>query len=85
MILKKPFQAKLKKIIDIDTLQLIVRACDFTYMGQVLKAVYTLVFFSFLRLSNLVPHSASKYSSLYQPARGDVIFTSPGLHLPIKW
>ena len=52
MVLHKPFKVQLKKVIDIPTLQLIVRLCDTTYMGQVFKAVYTLAFFSFLRLSN---------------------------------
>ena len=69
----------LKTIIDIPTLQLMVRHCDFTYMGQVFKAVYTLAFFSFLRLSNLVPHTVKSYSPLYHLARGDIIFAPPGL------
>ena len=47
MILHQPFKVKLKKIIDIDTLQLIVRVCDSMYMGQVFKAVYTLAYFPF--------------------------------------
>ena len=37
MTLHRPFKAQLKKIIDIDTLQLLVRTCDSTYMGQVFK------------------------------------------------
>ena len=74
MVLHKPFKVQLKKVIDIPTLQLIVRLCDSTYMGQIFKAVYTLAFFSFLRLSNLVPHSQKLYSPLYQLARGDIIF-----------
>ena len=37
--LHRPFKVQLKKIIDIDTLHLIVRTCDSTYMGQVFKAV----------------------------------------------
>ena len=72
MVLHKLFKVQLKKVIDIPTLQLIVRLCDTTYMGQVFKAVYTVAFFSFLRLSNLVPHS-QLYSPLYQLARGHVI------------
>ena len=81
MVLHRPFKVQLKKkIIDIDTLHLIVRTCDSTYMGQVFKAVYTLAFFSFLRLSNLVPHSV-----LYHLARGDIIFAKPGIHILIKW
>ena len=82
--LHRPFKASLKNLIDIDTLHLIVRVCDFTYMGQIFKAVYTLVFFSFLRLSNLVPHTRNTYSPSYQLARGDVIFASPGLLLLIN-
>ena len=82
--LHKPFKPCLKSIIDIDTLHLIVRACDSTYMGQVFKAVYTLAFFSFLRISNLVPQAVNLFSPLYHLARGDVIFAAPGLHLIIK-
>ena len=73
IVLKRPFKANLKNIIDIDTLHLIIRPYDFTYMGQIFKAVYTLAFFSFLCLSNLVPHSSLKCFPLYQLARGDVI------------
>ena len=42
MTLHRPFKVHQKKIIDIDTLHLIVRTCDSTYMGQVFKAVYIL-------------------------------------------
>ena len=83
--LHRPFKASLKNLIDIDTLHLIVRACDFTYMGQIFKAIYTLAFFSFLRLSNLVPHTRNAFSPYYKVARGDVIFAPPGLLLLIKW
>ena len=65
MILHRPFKVVLKKIIDIQTLQLIVMACDFTYMGQVFKSVYTVAYLSFLRLSNLVPHYVKLFSLLY--------------------
>ena len=83
--LHRPFKASLKNLIDIDTLHLIVRACDFTYMGQIFKAIYTLAFFSFVRLSNLVPHTRNAFSPYHQLARGDVIFAPPGLLLIIKW
>ena len=85
MILHQPFKVQLKKIIDIDTLQLIVRTCDSMYMGQVFKAVYTLAYFSFLRLSNLVPHTSAQFSPLYHLARADIIFAHPGMQVIIKW
>ena len=85
MILHRPFKVALKTIIDIPTLQLMVRHCDFTYMGQVFKAVYTITYFSFVRLSNLVPHTVKSYSPLYHLARGDIIFAPHGLQILIKW
>ena len=42
MVMHRPFKVHLKNVIDIPTLQLIVRLCDSTYMGQIYKAVYTL-------------------------------------------
>ena len=56
MTLCTSFKPSLKSTIDIITLQLLVRACDSTYMGQVFEAVYTLAF-----LSNLVPHSVHHF------------------------
>ena len=64
MALSRPFKVSLKRIIDIQTLQLIARTCDSTYMGQVFKAVYMLAFLFFLWLSNLAPHTHTIYSPL---------------------
>ena len=52
-----PLSVKLKKMIDIPLLKRIVDQCDYTYMGQIFKAVYLLSFYSFLCMSILVPHS----------------------------
>ena len=79
IVLHRPFKAKLKKIIDIDTLQLLVRICDSTYMGQVFKAIYTLAFFSIFRISNLVPQNRKSYSPFHRLSRADVFFTPPGM------
>ena len=49
------------------------------------RRVYTLAYFSFLRLSNLVPHSSKLFSPFYHFARGDIIFAPPGLQVIIKW
>ena len=85
MTIHRPFKVHLEKIIDIETLQLLVLTCDSTYMGQLFKAVYTLVFFSFLRLSNLVPHISHNFSPLYHLARGDIFVAHPGMQVLIKW
>ena len=51
-----PLSVKLKKVIDISLLKSIVEQCDYTYMGQFFKCIYLLSFYSFSRMSNLVPH-----------------------------
>ena len=84
MVLRRPLKVQLKKIIDIDIFQLIVRVCDSIYVGQIFKAVYTLAFITFLRLSNLVPHAAKLYLPLYQLARGDIILAPPGIQFRVK-
>ena len=85
LILNKKFAAKIKKIIDIKTLTDIVFVCDTMWMGQIFKALYLVAFFSFLRISNLVPHKISAFSPLEQLSRGDIFFSTPGLHILIKW
>ena len=80
-----PLAVKLNKIIDIALLKQIVHQCDLTYMGQIFKAVYLLSFFSFLRLSNLVPHCVGAFSPLRHLARGDLIFKPEKVIIMIKW
>ena len=48
-------------------------------------ALYSFCFFSFLRLSNLLPHTANKFDITRHLARGDIIFTSFGAIVIIKW
>ena len=76
---------RLKTIIDIPMLFSIIHITDSMYMGTVYKAAILLSFFSFLRISNLVPHTISSFHPLKQLARGDVIFAPPGAHIILKW
>ena len=81
----KPPNPHIKTIIDIPILTKIAQHCNFIHMGFVFKASFLLSFFTFLRISNLVPHSISSYDPLKQLARGDIIFATPGAHVIIKW
>ena len=54
-------------------------------MGHIYKSAILLAFFSFLRISNLVPHTISGYETMKQLSRGDIIFGSPGINLLLKW
>ena len=83
--LHAPLQVKLNKIIEVKLLNEIVSQCDLTYMGQIFKGLYLLNFFSFLRLSNLVPHSCTGFSPLRHLARGDIIFKPGKMIVLVKW
>ena len=85
LVLNKPFVATIKKIIDIPLLKDIIAVCDTMWMGQVFKSLYLTAFFSFLRISNLVPHTVATFSTLEELTRGDIFFAPPGVHLLIKW
>ena len=80
-----PLSIRLNKLIDIPLLKDIVEQCNYMYMGQVFKALYLLSFYSFLRLSNLVPHALSKFLPLKHLARGDVLFRPNKLIIVVKW
>ena len=81
----RPLNPSINPIIDISTLQSIVKQTDRMYMGQIFKAAILLSFFSFVRISNLVPHSIATYNPLKQLSRGDIIFAPLGFHMIIKW
>ena len=85
MQLHSPLQVKLKEVIDVPILKQIVQQCNYTYMGQVFKALYLVSFYSFLRLSNLVPYSVQQFSPLKHLARSDVIFHSTKVVILLKW
>ena len=72
-------------IIDIPMLHQIIKACDTMYMGQVFKALYLLAFYSFLRLSNIVPHAIHQFDPSRHLARGDVFLGKSSRKLLIKW
>ena len=83
--LQAPFRVTLKSIIDIPLLNEIITSCNSMYMGQIYKACFLTSFFSFLRISNLVPHTLTTFNPLEQLARGDIFFAPPGAHILVKW
>ena len=80
-----PFKPSIQTIIDVNMLHKLTKHCDNMYMGIIFKAAILTSFFSFLRISNLVPHSISTFDHMKQLARADVIFAPPGAHIIIKW
>ena len=52
---------------------------------RVFTSLYLLAFFSFLRLSNMVPHSFKNFHGSRHLARGDIIFSHDMAIIIVKW
>ena len=83
--INRPFQPHIPQIIDEYLLARIVAACDHFPNHIVFKALYTISFFSFLRLSNLLPHSIKMFDISRQLCRGDIFFSQNTATILIKW
>ena len=83
--LQAPFNPKLVLSLDIELLQKIVSKCDNFSFPVVFKPLYLVTFFSFMRLSNLLPHSVNSFDDTRQLAKGDVIFGHQGAVLVVTW
>ena len=62
----------------------ILQACSCLQYPQVFPALYSFLFFSFLRLSNVLPHSIHTFDPSGQLCRGDVIFSIVGATVLLK-
>ena len=74
----------MKMIIDIEMLFQLVLGWDRKNIGTIFKAAFLTSFFSFLRISNLVPHSIEMFDHMRQFSSADVIFAPPCAHLIVK-
>ena len=83
--IQRPFKPRVLAHLDIFLLDHILTWCDQFQFPVVFKPLYLLMFFSFLRLSNVLPHSLAKFDYTRQLARADVIFWAPGAVSLIKW
>ena len=54
-------------------------------LGIVLRCAYTFAFFTLLRVSNLAPYQVSQFDPHRQLCRNDVLFTTTGLAVLVKW
>ena len=80
-----PLTLKTQQLIDIDMLQAIIHQSDTMEYSLVFKPLYLTCFFSFLRISNILPHSVHSFDSTRQLARGDFITHQQKGLLLIKW
>ena len=83
--IQAPLKVAMRPHIDIDTLCSLITLCDTLPHSHVFKALYLLCYFSFLRLSNILPHTTTSFHPTRQLARADFISAPKGAVLLIKW
>ena len=83
--MNRPITVSIPSIIDIPLLYKIISTCDTMYMGQVFKALDLLAFYSFLWLSNMVPHATHQFDPSRHLARGDIFLSKSSGKVLIKW
>ena len=83
--LNAPFQPTIRPTLDIQKLQSLLKYCDSVPHSIIFKPLYLTCFFSFLRLSNILPHSVATFDCTRHLARGDFIKSGEGAVLLLKW
>ena len=79
------FTPKTTFIIDTDLLLCIVSVSETLQFPSIYRALYLLSFFSFLCLSNILPHTTKNFDVTRQLCRGDLIFPPDSIVIIIKW
>ena len=83
--IQRPFHPKVLAHLDLSLLEQIINLCDHMQFPKVFKPLYLLMFFSFLRMSNVLPHAINQFDFTRHLARADVIFGITGAVLLVKW
>ena len=83
--ISRNLQPVLPLVLDQEILVSIISTCDVFHSPLVFKSLYLFAFFSFLRLSNLLPHVATKFDHTRHLRRGDVIFDQHAAIIVVKW
>ena len=83
--IQAPLAPSRRSGLDVQLLTRIIHTCDSFRFPAIFKPLYLLCFFSFLRISNILPHSVSSFDYTRQLARADYIATPDGAILLIKW
>ena len=83
--LNRPLTLKSQSVFDENMLNQIITTCHQLENPVAFTALYLLGFFSFLRLSNIVPHSTSTYDVFRHLAHVDIIFGNDLAIIVVKW
>ena len=80
-----PLNPMISNLVSLDLLRQIVDSCDQLKDPLVFKALYLFMFYSFLRLSNVLPHSTKMFDVTRHLTRGDLIFSQSVCTVIVKW
>ena len=80
-----PLAPIVKLIIDDTLLLQIVTISAQLHSPLVYKALYLLAFFSFLRVSNILPNAARNFDKTRHLCVGDVVFAFQRVVIVVKW
>ena len=83
--INRPLQPHITLTLDDALLLKILKVCHHFNHTPVFQALYSFCFFSFLRLSNILPHSVATYDTSRHLCRADVIFGHSKAVIVIKW
>ena len=79
------FVPKISLLIDETLLLQIITVSDHFQFPQIFKTLYLLAFFSFLRPSNILPHTASTFDKTRHLCVADIIFADTRAVILVKW
>ena len=83
--INRPLTPVVKLVIDQTLLLQIITVSDHLQFPLVYKSLYLLAFFSFLRLSNILPHTMKTFDKSRHLCVGDVIFADQRAVIVVKW
>ena len=80
-----PFNPATRPTLDVAKLNSLLLFCDTVPHAITFKALYVTCFFSFLRISNILPHSLAAFDNTRHLARGDFLVSGDAAVLLLKW
>ena len=83
--INRPLVVKTNSIFTEKMLLDIVAATETLEFSEIFLSIYLFAFFSFLRLSNMVPHTKNGFDPSRHLARGDIIFSDNEAIVLVKW
>ena len=83
--INRPLQPSSKLVVDENILYSICATSTSLPFYNTFKALHLLAYFSFLRLSSILPHSKATFDKSRHLCKGDITFSQSGAVVVVKW